>query len=228
VHPNSRALDQWFSKTVVSEKLLTCYYAGEHVNANAHSQGADRVGNTDLPLPRRVQLAVVAHIRHTYTEYDKILKSKTVSWREARTIVEPVSLAKLKEWRDEIGEASHELEETFREVIVLDDDEEEDISDVETPKTGTREPSMEFISSRATARDLQPETIDLTNEGASYAMRAPRRTVYLPALPHPSFPSISSHHHASFHRDNVRASRVESRRAEPEFYEIAHPRPADL
>jgi hypothetical protein len=142
--------------------------------------------------------------------------------------VEPVSLAKLKEWRDEIGEASHELEETFREVIVLDDDEEEDISDVETPKTGTRGPSMEFISSRATARDLQPETIDLTNEGASYAMRAPRRTVYLPALPHPSFPSISSHHHASFHRDDVRASRVESRRAEPEFYEIAHPRPADL
>ncbi|RYF82602.1 MAG: hypothetical protein EOO03_15920, partial [Chitinophagaceae bacterium] len=33
-----------------------------------------------------------------------------------------VSLAKLKEWRDEAGEQSNEIEDTFREVIVLDDD----------------------------------------------------------------------------------------------------------
>ncbi|KAI0590177.1 DUF2293 domain-containing protein [Pyrenophora tritici-repentis] len=81
---------------------------------HAFEEGTDRVGNAKgLSLARRVQLAVVAHIRHMYTDYDKLLKSD--GWQAARAQVEHVSLAKLKEWRDEAGEQSNELEETFRE-----------------------------------------------------------------------------------------------------------------
>jgi hypothetical protein len=106
-------------------------------------------------LARRVQLAVVAHIRHVYTDYDKRLKTGT--WMQARQNVEHVSLAKLKEWRDETGERSNEIEDTFREVIVLDDDDDESSDDDSLSTPDEREQSMEIVSNRATARDLQPE-----------------------------------------------------------------------
>lgn len=112
------------------------------------------MGNAkELSLARRVQLAVVAHIRHTYTDYDKMLK--TGSWTEARQKVEHVSLAKLKEWRDETGEQSNEIEDTFREVIVLDDDDEDSSDGGNTPDE--REQSMEITSDRVMARDIQLE-----------------------------------------------------------------------
>ncbi|KAL1596668.1 hypothetical protein SLS60_009316 [Paraconiothyrium brasiliense] len=127
-------------------------------------------------------LAVVAHIRHTYTEYDNILKHKTGTWTEARQQVEHVSLAKLKEWRDETDEASNELEETFREVIVLDDDEESS-DDESSSAPDTREPSMEIVSNRATARDLQPERVDRMRAFDPYVSRASRRTIVLRPMP---------------------------------------------
>lgn len=112
------------------------------------------MGNAkELSLARRVQLAVVAHIRHTYTDYDKMLK--TGSWTEARQKVEHVSLAKLKEWRDETGEQSNEIEDTFREVIVLDDDDDDSSDGGNTPDE--REQSMEITSDRVMARDIQLE-----------------------------------------------------------------------
>jgi hypothetical protein len=160
-------------------------------------------------LARRVQLAVVAHIRHVYTDYDKLLK--TGSWMQARQNVEHVSLAKLKEWRDEAGEVSNEIEDTFREVIVLDDDDESsDEGSLSTPEE--REQSMEIVSSRATARDLQPERYaDYTRMDVNPISRAGRRTVRVPPyhssrsapLPAPSHrpPVLQSHsvyaqHHA--------------------------------
>lgn len=122
-----------------------------------------------------MQLAVVAHIRHGYTDYDKLLKSG--GWMEARSKVEHVSLAKLKEWRDEAGEQSNELEETFREVIVLDDDEASSDGDsLSTPDE--REQSMEIVSSRATARDLQPERYaNYPSVDVHDMRRVPRRTI---------------------------------------------------
>ncbi|KAE8841719.1 hypothetical protein PTNB73_06089 [Pyrenophora teres f. teres] len=126
---------------------------------HAFEEGTDRVGNAKgLSLARRVQLAVVAHIRHMYTDYDKLLKS--AGWQAARAQVEHVSLAKLKEWRDEAGEQSNELEETFREVIVIDDDDKDDDDDATSTSCSMsmsdgREQSMEIISSRMNAQDLQ-------------------------------------------------------------------------
>ncbi|KAF2682149.1 hypothetical protein K458DRAFT_307996 [Lentithecium fluviatile CBS 122367] len=203
---------------------------------HAFEEGTNRVGNAkELSLARRVQLAVVAHIRHTYTEYDHILKTKTGSWTEARQKVEHVSLAKLKEWRDEAGQVSNELEETFREVIVLDDD---DSSDDDTPNADTRASSMEIFSSRATARDLQPEPIDLSHKRGSYPSRAPRRTVFLQPMfshSHSSFlPSSSNTHHAlQTFRADPRAppppvTTLEPLRLpRPEPFRVAHNKPFD-
>ncbi|KAH9882006.1 hypothetical protein J1614_001177 [Plenodomus biglobosus] len=160
---------------------------------HAFQEGTNRVGNAkELPLARRVQLAVVAHIRHTYTDYDKLLK--TDGWSTARSQVEHVSLAKLKEWRDEAGERSNELEETFREVIVLDDD---DSSDGDTLSiSDEREQSMEIVSSRATARDLQPGRYANRARVHVHGMkRSPRRSILLPrSPPHPptaAYPALA-------------------------------------
>jgi hypothetical protein len=157
--------------------------------AHAFEEGTKRVGNAkELPLARRVQLGVLAHIRHSYTDYDKLLK--TVGWSEARSRVEPVSLAKLKEWRDETGEASDEMEETFREVIVLDDDDDEASSGDDSGFTpDEREQSMEIVSSRATARDLQPDhRTDYPRIDVHDMRRAPRRTIVAQRYAPPSQP----------------------------------------
>ncbi|KAF2708926.1 hypothetical protein K504DRAFT_408226 [Pleomassaria siparia CBS 279.74] len=152
---------------------------------HAFAEGSTRVGNAkELTLARRVQLAVVAHIRHTYTEYDSLLK--TGSWSEARSKVEHVSLAVLRRWRDE----GDDVEETFREVIVIDDDDddEEESSDDDDEdffsEADQREHSLEIISSRATARELQlnepehPVRVDAHGVG-----RAQRRIIYLSTQP---------------------------------------------
>lgn len=74
-----------------------------------------------------MQLATIARIRHTYTDYDKLLK--LVSWKEARQIVEPMSLTKLIEWRGEQDDDAQDFEEILRETIVIDDDDDEDDDD---------------------------------------------------------------------------------------------------
>jgi len=102
---------------------------------------------------------------------------------EARSQVEHVSLAKLREWRDETGEHSNEIEDTFREVIVLDDeDESSDEGSLSTPDE--REQSMEIVSSRAAAYDLSPEPYGAQPRVEVQASRrVPRRMIH--AQPHP-------------------------------------------
>ncbi|KAF2265853.1 hypothetical protein CC78DRAFT_532218 [Lojkania enalia] len=125
-------------------------YDLDEIVDHAFQEGTKRVGNAkELSLARRVQLAVAAHIRHNYTDYDRLLR--VGSWTEARAKVEHVSLAKLKEWRDEND--TDEVEETFREVIVLDDDESE--ADETLSDAAGSELSLEIVSSRAAGRDLQ-------------------------------------------------------------------------
>ena len=108
---------------------------------------------------------------------------------EARSKVEHVSLAKLKEWRDEAGEQSNELEDTFREVIVLDDDDEASSEGDSLSTPDEREQSMEIVSSRATARDLQPEYYaNPPHLDVHDSRRAPRRTIVLQRYPPPPHP----------------------------------------
>jgi hypothetical protein len=198
---------------------------------HAFEQGTNRVGNADLPLARRVQLAVVAHIRHVYTDYDKLLK--TGGWSEARAMVEPVSLAKLKEWRDEAGAPSNEIEDTFREVIVLDDDDESsDESSLSTPDE--REQSMEIVSSRATARDLEIERrTDYPHMDVQTMRRVPKRTIVVQSYP-PQPAHLAS---PSQRQPTVQQGSAQRRPLLPpyeyhpsphtELYQAAHNRPVD-
>lgn len=109
-----------------------------------------------MPLPQRVQLAVVAHIRHNYTNYDWLLNTAKVPWIEARRLVEQTCLDKVIEWRGEGDDAEGELEELFREVILVDDETDEE--DAHLNETD-RESSVEIIA------DLrQPGTTDSTRQ----------------------------------------------------------------
>jgi hypothetical protein len=87
--------------------------------------GEPTVGlQTNIPLSRRVQLAVLAHIRHTHTRYDKLLRETT--WMNARKVVEPVCLDVLVKWRGDEETGRDQIDEIIREVVIITDSEEED------------------------------------------------------------------------------------------------------
>lgn len=117
-------------------------------------QGTKRIGTVaELSLARRVQLAVLAHIRHQYTDYDRLLRSE--GWYEARTAVAPVCLKQLLEWRGEGQDEPAELEDIFREIIVIDDDDNVDEND-NSSNAGSDDSlsSMEIVTDPAAAHDL--------------------------------------------------------------------------
>ncbi len=115
----------------------------------------------DVTLVRRAQLAVIAHIRHVYTDYDRLLKRHP--WPEARALVEQPTLDKLIQWRGDEDDAN-DMDEILREVIVIpdDDDEEEGEENLmhRNPSSlrekAERGNSVEFIP----AENLQTQAID--------------------------------------------------------------------
>ncbi|KAJ5587927.1 uncharacterized protein N7459_003692 [Penicillium hispanicum] len=119
----------------------------------AFQKGQGKVGTApELPLARRAQLAVVAHIRHIYTDYDRLLKSG--SFHEARSAVEQSTLAKLIAWRGDDENGQTVLEDVFREVIVISDDEDSE-TDEGVAATSTRDPSVEVLSRNARTHEIQ-------------------------------------------------------------------------
>lgn len=81
------------------------------------------MGTSDLPLHRRVQLAVLAHIRHTHTRYDHLLKE--ADWHIARKAVEKTCLDILVKWRGDEETGRDQLDDILREVVVISDDSED-------------------------------------------------------------------------------------------------------
>ena len=110
-----------------------------------------------MSLVRRAQLAVTAHIRHEYTNYDKILRS--MGWAEARKQVQQACLDILVQWRRD-DDDDGELEDILREVIVISDDEDEEEelqpSAVTSESHLERSESVEFVPTDA----LKTSTID--------------------------------------------------------------------
>lgn len=123
---------------------------------------------------------MVAHIRHVYTDYDNLLK--TGSYLEARAKVEQICLERLVKWRGEEKDADGvvELEDTFREFIVIDDSDDDDDSETESSAGDVDErfPSVEITTTQVTATDLQPESYhSLQNRPTPSTYRGGRRAI---------------------------------------------------
>lgn len=80
-----------------------------------------------MPLSRRVQLAVLAHIRHKHTRYDQLLRE--TKWETARKVVECLCLDILVKWRGDEETGRDQIDEILREVVVISDSEDEDEDD---------------------------------------------------------------------------------------------------
>jgi hypothetical protein len=114
--------------------------------------GEPTVGlQTNIPLSRRVQLAVLAHIRHTHTRYDKLLRETT--WMNARKVVEPVCLDVLVKWRGDEETGRDQIDEIIREVVIITDSEEEDDS---SDDENSSEEEGEVTSASSTEPPSQP------------------------------------------------------------------------
>ena len=134
---------------------------------------------------RRAQLAVIAHIRHTYTDYDSLLKR--VPYNEARRRVEKTCLDRLIQWRGDDDDAG-DMDDVLREVIVIPDDDEEDNGGDETQDSlraraeeNERDSSVEYISEA----DMQIQPVNYSNisrgieRGDSYSPESDKEIQYL-------------------------------------------------
>ncbi|KAJ5689759.1 hypothetical protein N7462_004151 [Penicillium macrosclerotiorum] len=124
----------------------------------AFQKGQRKVGTaSELPLARRAQLAVVAHIRHIYTDYDRLLKQ--TSFHEARSAVEQITLSKVIAWRGDDENGQTVLEDVFREVIVISDDEDSETEEETATAADTQDLSVEILSSNARTHEIQTQPI---------------------------------------------------------------------
>ncbi|KAE9375414.1 hypothetical protein N431DRAFT_542947 [Stipitochalara longipes BDJ] len=137
--------------------------------------GEPTVGlQTNIPLSRRVQLAVLAHIRHTHTRYDKLLRE--TSWMNARKAVEPVCLDVLVKWRGDEETGRDQMDEIIREVVIITDSEEEDDSsddedsseeEGEVTSVSSTEPSMSHLQLRLPEPVQRPRPLIASTPGVT-------------------------------------------------------------
>ncbi|KAL2131963.1 hypothetical protein VTI74DRAFT_4390 [Chaetomium olivicolor] len=140
-----------------------------------HAFNKSRLGEGDPPvglapnisLSRRVQLAVLAHIRHNHTRYDQLLRETT--YVNARKAVESLCLDILVKWRGDEETGRDQLDEILCEVIVISDSESEE-SDNEDD---------EDVSSAASSAD--ESSTGLLGAGAPMAPPVDRSSVPLAA-----------------------------------------------
>ncbi len=131
-----------------------------NVQSNPGGKDGPPVGLApDINLSRRVQLAVLAHIRHTHTRYDHLLKETT--YVNARKAVESLCLDVLVKWRGDEETGRDQLDEILCEVIVIsesesddsDDDDEDDSSD---SSSADEKPAGRLVQDDGAARMIAP------------------------------------------------------------------------
>jgi hypothetical protein len=128
----------------------------DEIVTRAWEAGSDRVGGAkDIPLSRRAQLATLARIRHTYTDYDALLRAFG-DWHGTRQQVEPICVQKMIEWRGETDGDDEGLEEIIRETIVIDDDDDDEGGD-SSDTGGASDTSIEISHRPAAVEDLRAE-----------------------------------------------------------------------
>ncbi|KAI9794830.1 MAG: hypothetical protein M1816_002958 [Peltula sp. TS41687] len=148
--------------------------------SNAFKEGKKKVGTAEnLPFLRRVQLAVLAHIRHVHTDYDHLLRTGACEKLEARARIEQACHRMIVEWSGD-EENAKVMREILREVIVISDDEDEDDTSHDEmsvdDSTGEEDSSdqdseIEFICSRPITRELAPDS-SRTEQAKGMAERA--------------------------------------------------------
>ncbi|KAI0439782.1 hypothetical protein F4803DRAFT_553749 [Xylaria telfairii] len=130
----------------------------------------------DITLARRVQLAALAHIRHTHTRYDELLRES--DWANARKAVEKPCLDIIVKWRGDEETGRDQLDEILREVIEISDSESESEDDrssahIHTPRTRSVAAS---ISNRAVSRlsRMPNHQVGMDSRTSSPAHASPR------------------------------------------------------
>lgn len=116
------------------------------------------MGTSDLPLHRRVQLAVLAHIRHTHTRYDHLLKE--ADWHIARKAVEKTCLDILVKWRGDEETGRDQLDDILREVVVISDD-SDDSEDSQDSNSDSDQDEEDYSDS-----SVPDNAVDLVNQVA--------------------------------------------------------------
>ncbi|CCE32782.1 uncharacterized protein CPUR_06647 [Claviceps purpurea 20.1] len=116
-----------------------CSLTNRTISQRKNGKAEQPVGfSDDIPLARRVQLAVLAHIRHAHTRYDELLKE--AGYQMARRAVEELCLDIIVKWRGDEETGRDQLDEILREVVIISDS-EGDESDAETTDDSSVEDS---------------------------------------------------------------------------------------
>jgi hypothetical protein len=130
---------------------------------------------TEIPLSRRVQLAVLAHIRHNHTRYDELLKETT--WQNARKVVEALCLDILVKWRGDEETGRDQLDEILREVVVISDSEEDSDSDEETDDSSIEDVNTSGNRPPEVLLRPQPERREMIPESLPFPIQNPQDSV---------------------------------------------------
>lgn len=146
----------------------------------AFQLGDGKVGTADdVPLTRRASLSVVAHIRHVYTRYDKLLRR--MPYNNARHEVEAETLKKLVEWRGDVSAESGAINDILDDVIVISDEDRSDAESEDDHRAHPNEVRVEELDHStywpaATARPLSPLRVaDDISHGYRFAPHAAYR-----------------------------------------------------
>ncbi|KAL2116600.1 hypothetical protein VTJ04DRAFT_8768 [Mycothermus thermophilus] len=157
-----------------------------------HERGQKRVGLCAyLPLAKRVQLAVVAHIRHNHTGYDKVLKYAHRPM--ARKAVEDICLDILRKWRGDEENGRDDAENMFREIIMISDSDSEDSSDSEDESSIAGSSLVSSANPSTVGRPAEEEGPERTPSATGSAPVAavpasrPADNARAPEHPHASF-----------------------------------------
>ncbi|KAI1817133.1 hypothetical protein GGS20DRAFT_534723 [Poronia punctata] len=144
----------------------------------------------DITLARRVQLAALAHIRHTHTRYDQLLRES--DWANARKAVEKPCLDIIVKWRGDEETGRDQLDEILREVIEISDTEESDDESSDADSARIYEPRMQPVSA---------------SMASGIPMRSPHGSNQRPAI-------LASPHTSPHHSGLTKAEKRAERRAE--------------
>ncbi|KAI2634333.1 hypothetical protein GGS26DRAFT_590176 [Hypomontagnella submonticulosa] len=110
-----------------------------------------------LTLARRVQLAAIAHIRHTHTRYDELLRE--THYLNARKAVEKPCLDIIVKWRGDEETGRDQLDEILREVIEISDTEEDSEEENSSTESVPAQPVNTVLTATFTQNTADPQRI---------------------------------------------------------------------